>query len=210
MSMRCGCSNPGVIGCTCVLIDSDCIDVDGNGEVGSEYTLSPILSLDANQLLTCESDGLRALVTDVTISRKVFKSQMTIPNNAQTAITFEVSRWASSNPLLWDSVINPSRLTVPTGGEGKYLFVGMFQIGGAGSFQGAASIYRNGALLKARRAVPVLTNFSQNLVIASIIQMEDGDYAELKAFQNSGSIQTAFSASFSGCRLAPLSPDLGP
>jgi hypothetical protein len=90
---------------------------------------------------------------------------------------------------------------VPTGGDGKYLFVGLYQMGGTGTFLGRASIRANGTDYKSERGVPILTSLSQHIMVAAIVNLVATNYMELVAFQDSGSPQSVFGARFVGCRL---------
>ena len=55
---RCGCEGAG--GCQCFLSGSACLAVTGAGSSASPYVLTPVISADVDNDLSCRADGLFA------------------------------------------------------------------------------------------------------------------------------------------------------
>lgn len=106
-----------------------------------------------------------------------------IPNTTDTAITFSGTH--HNQGAVWD-VANPTRLTVPVGGAGIWLFVGnMTLAGSAGGSMRQLFIRGNGSVLLAlQTANPNAVTGQVNLsLITSVL---DTEYVELVVYQNSG------------------------
>jgi hypothetical protein len=110
MTARCACDNPGIIGCTCQLVDSDCFDISGVGESGSPYAASPILSSATGQLFSCSSAGLLASLPDLKQSARVRRTtDQSIPNDVETALAFDSEVYDDLG--MHDIAVNTTRLT---------------------------------------------------------------------------------------------------
>lgn len=107
-----------------------------------------------------------------------------IPNAAWTAVPFTTERWDTAN--LHDNVTNPSRITIPVGGDGKYLFEASVDYANNNTGQRSAALYKNGAFfgyfgygVSPAQGEIILTS----TIIADAVA---GDYFELAVYQTSG------------------------
>ena len=124
------------------------------------------------------------------IGARVFNNaNISIPNAAWTALTFNSERWDTDN--IHSTVINTGRLTCVT--KGKYLIIGN------GAFDGSAGgTYRSGAIRmtplgQAQVIVatsgayePTTTDADFGVNVSTIIDMSVGDFVEFYIIQNSG------------------------
>lgn len=88
---------------------------------------------------------------------------------------------------------NTSRITIPSGKGGKYIFIAHIQSGvyASGAGYTATRIYKNGASVSAM-SVPNILNFNTDVMHIYIADAAVGDYFELFAFQNTGNTQTIY------------------
>jgi len=86
-----------------------------------------------------------------------------------------------------DTVVNPTRITVPPDGGGQYHVHGKtrFEASGAGTQYGLF-IYLNGALLKAMLTATTNPALADYAIYSDAFNIVPGDYFELAAYQDSG------------------------
>lgn len=113
-------------------------------------------------------------------------------NSAAVAITT-----GSNNALSFDSedydvggfhslTVNPSRLTIPAGGDGFYMFVGGTTFAATGVGGGALSLQKNGTTAFATQSFFTITSNAAIFQVVGFAPLVASDYVELMAFQNSG------------------------
>lgn len=117
---------------------------------------------------------------------KAYTSSATtsITNNTETAVSFDSEVFDVG--ALHDPSSNPSRFTVPTGGDGLYVVIGQARWTGNGTGIRSARIYKNGTSLQAQNDAASGTTDFTRLEVAALINLVAGDYVELKVLQTSG------------------------
>lgn len=198
MTDRCGCSNPGVLGCLCSLIDTECINVSGAGTVASPYTLAPDFDPDADNLLTCGASGLLAEFTDVLPQCDAGNGTATLTTNVEAAISFTAEVY-DTDTMHSDSV-NPSRITATTAG---IYIVTAFCSFLAADPDGARrlTIRQDGANRRVEKAQA--DTFWSGLTLCTIVHLAATNYVEVLAFQDTGG-DVFVGAGFKATMLAPL------
>lgn len=188
MSNRCGCSDPGVIGCGCDLVDSDCMNVSGAGTSASPYTVAPIVSGVTGQLLSCGADGLLASKADVRPNVRVReRDQIALANATETTHPFDTERWDAAVGM--HSGGADSRITITD--PGIYFFFANIWFGQpnlVGDVNGGiryARLRKNGTDYIATRAIPGAYGGS-GINVATAVRMSATDYMEVRVYQSSG------------------------
>lgn len=204
--MRCPtCGGIEASGSNCFIEDTECISHAGDGNEGSEFELSPTLSLDANQLLTCTNDGLYAqlptLLTDPPTVQAFRTSIQSIPNNTLTALTFNVEFW--DNDTMHSTAALTNRITFTTAGKYLVTFLGSWhpQSGNTGTETVRMIQMRKGGTdilaMDTRGAINdgFGTFIGQNLIVEE--EFSAADYVEVLVQQNTGAALQYASESFS-------------
>lgn len=130
--------------CQCSLASSDCITVDGSGNL-NPLTFSPRRDPDTDNILTCEADGLLVqLPSYIAVPPRAVayhNANQSIANDTLTVVSLN-SEYTDTPGGMHDTVTNNSRLTIVTAGIYILNFVGAF----AGNITGdrAAYIRKNG------------------------------------------------------------------
>jgi len=118
----------------------------------------------------------RAVVTNNTQS---------IPNAAFTALTFATEE-DNVGPL-HSTVTNPSRLTVPTGGDGTYLVTASLDWASSAAGNGRIARLRKNATTEIQRqSMGPTTAFLPAHVLVAQLKLVATDFLEFEAFQDSG------------------------
>lgn len=144
-------------------------------------------------------------------ARVTNSGNISIPNNLNTALTFDTSRFSSGE---WDSTTNPSRITC--------LVDGIYNISASVTFAANASGTRKLAIRKngsneIASSAPVGTSTSAgtastvDLVASTTAKLVAGDYVEMTVLQTSGGDLNVLqsdqkSPEFSAVRLSSLTP----
>jgi hypothetical protein len=124
--------------------------------------------------------------------RKNAAGNQTIASATHVAVTMDFEDF--DDAAFHDTGANTSRLTIPTGGAGRY------EIGGQVEFAWAtagtpyqATIWLNGVGTGTRLGQNTVTSSTVNTisprlqVVSGLVVLADGDYVELSAWQQSGS-----------------------
>jgi hypothetical protein len=101
-----------------------------------------------------------------------------------TALTFNSERF--DNAGMHSTVSNTSRITVPAGGAGQYLFGGSVAFAGNATGQRVIEIMVNGTTLITRKTALGLSADECGMETVTMYPMAVGDYVELRVYQNSG------------------------
>lgn len=108
-----------------------------------------------------------------------------LPNAADTVLTFNTERYDVG--ALHDPAINPTRLTVPIGGDGLYLVQATYVIAAA-SGDIRSFLRKNGATeLEGTGQRGILNaGFQTTWPMSTLVVLAAGDYVEAIAYQSSG------------------------
>lgn len=114
-----------------------------------------------------------------------------ISSSTQTTITWQTSN--HNYRAMWNSGVNPSRLTVPSGMGGLYRVTINLEYeansdGATGTRQ--AALLKNGAIIGRQTSLGNGTGVATRVEYTREIAMAGGDYFEAAAFQNCGSTLT--------------------
>lgn len=121
-----------------------------------------------------------------TMRAKAYLSAATtsVPNATETTVSFDTEVYDVGN--LHDVLTNPSRFTVPTGGDGLYLVIG--QIAWAADADGIRStrLYKNGTSLEGQQDVAAGTVALSRTQVLAVVSLLAAEYVEMKAYHTAG------------------------
>jgi phage-related tail fiber protein len=145
-----------------------------NGDQGWVLTTNDPINLGVTALVFAQMSGGGGASINVSAYRA---TNQTLTHNTEAAISlsnvdFDAnSMWAGGNP---------TRLTVPTGGDGAYLVHGAIKLGAG--FQGTAHlrIYKNGSLISEETSQGVDDAAAEYHHLNMILALVAGDYVEMK------------------------------
>lgn len=146
------------------------------------------LALVTGGVAALDIDAVQQINSATQFRCRVDKSgAQSIADATVTAVTFGAATEAFDVGAMHDESSNTSRITVPTGGDGIYLF------GGGGQFAANATGIRllyfrkNGSDINGINAgSPGSASGVQAVGTAGMVSMAAGDYLELTVFQTSG------------------------
>lgn len=106
-----------------------------------------------------------------------------VNDSALTPIALDAEEFDTD--AMHDTGVNPSRITVPAGGAGKYLATA--RLAWAGNITGlrAVALYINGVLHTGNYVNPVGL-FSTIVAVSKVLNLSVGDYVEMYGYQTSG------------------------
>lgn len=109
-----------------------------------------------------------------------------IPDDTDTVVDFGVEQFDSDG--FHESVVNPSRLTIPAGLTGKYLVIAKLEFNTDGTGVRVLQLLKNGSTTgTARDEVAAPSGTREALLsIQQILSLEEGDYIQVRVYQNSG------------------------
>lgn len=197
--MRCPeCGAIAPTGCLCNVEDGTCFEWLGNGSEDEPYVLWPVLDVDADQLLECESDGLLALlplvISHPPVCRAFHSSNISIANNTLTAVNLDSEEYDTDT--MHSTSSNNSRITFTTAGTYTVTFNCMWNKTVAGLGDREAFIRVNGSSYIAHDSK---RQGGADLFIGhSVVAQDDfgaGDYVEGVVRQTTGTNLLLLSAS---------------
>lgn len=111
---------------------------------------------------------------------------ISLTNNTVTALTFDTETWDVGG--MHSTSSNTSRITIPTGGAGLYLFAGCVQFASNATGFRELKITLNGGGSTAISATRVnaINGSTTRMECTALYKAQAGDYFELTAYQNSG------------------------
>lgn len=140
------------------------IDVDAGG-----------VNIDAGQFTSASQFGARAYQSVA----------QPIANVTLVGITF--TNEVFDRGACHDNGVNPTRMTVPAGGDGLWMYVGQIGFTAAAGGVRMALLYKNGLTPMARFLIPSAGVGDHTIVqVAAVDSMVAGDYVELVGYQSSG------------------------
>lgn len=135
---------------------------------------------------------------------RLYKSSgQTVSDATNTALTFDTESYDTNS--YHDNSTNNTRITIPSGKGGYYLFVCKWSVNESPTGYRQVDLRKNGSSVD--RTSIRGTSSGQNFVTLSTVQSASvGDYFEFYAYQNaaenlgaeSGTLQTVFSAAYLG------------
>jgi hypothetical protein len=171
-------------------------DTSGNGvavDPNSTETVDTLASITLyaqNDYVTLESDDAnwQIIAKRVTIRGRAFRNTSTQSISASTLTKVQLNGESFDVGGTFDSATN-YRMTVPTGGDGDYIFSGTVYISSAGA-RSAVYLRKNGAdYASAWLTPPASGDVAPN--VTEVIPMVAGDYIELYAWEEGGTTTIA-------------------
>ena len=128
---------------------------------------------------------------------RVYNSaSISIANNTPTVLTMDSESWDSGG--MHSTSVNTSRLTVPSGGGGKYVIGGGVNFPANATGTRWAAILLNGTTVLAKVETPGNASIDANLNPSTVYVLNATDYVELYVYQSSGgNLNAARQASWS-------------
>lgn len=189
MPARCDhCGTVIIETCECALCDSDCISVDGKGDVTRPFTFAPIFDPDPDNIAQCDySAGFGAyLPTWVTNPDRcsVYASgNQSNPDNTDLAMAFNSEYYDTAS--MHDTVTDNDLVIIQTPG----IYLVEFRCAFAANVTGdrKAAIYRNGVQQIGHAAKdPPTAAFEAGLNITIQEEFEASDTIRVRTRQDSG------------------------
>lgn len=189
-----GISGGGTSGAVTITNDmATTIDAKGDLIAGTGADAYARLAVGTNgQVLTADSTtatGLKwasASSTPTFVGCSIYRSSnLNVSNNTNTTVNFDSESFDTDG--FHSTSTNTSRITIPSGKAGKYLFNCTTVFEGAGTGHRQGNLYKNGTLLKVLAQFATITTGSPAGSGSTIVDAAVGDYFELVVFQNQGS-----------------------
>lgn len=111
-------------------------------------------------------------------------SNQTINDATATAVSLAAESYDIGT--MHDNSTNPTRITIPSGTSGSYLFKGQVQFAANATGRREVYIYKNGSLIATNQVPSASAGFDTTVEISTQDNASAGDYYELYAYQNRG------------------------
>lgn len=185
----------------------------GDLVVGSATNDASVLAVgSANQVLTVDSSTSTGLKWAAPASGSTFAgcslqktSTQSIANTTYVTLTFDSENYDSNS--YHDNVTNNTRITIPSGKAGKYLFSGIIDWDSNATGMRTVVLYKNGVEVNTiTRGAGLAGGELTKLPYSYVADAAISDYFELQVYQSSGgslnirsgSSGTTFQASYLG------------
>lgn len=117
-------------------------------------------------------------------AKAVRVSVQSLASAVLTTVVFEGETFDTGN--YYDPLSNQSRMTVPE--NGLYLITGQLYFPTNGNGARRAQLRRNGINVEGEFQVPAVASSPTIIQISDILNLSQGNYVEIRAYQDSGSI----------------------
>ena len=188
-----GISGGGTSG-TVTITNSMATAIDAKGDLiaGTGADAFDRLAVGTNgQVLTADSTVATGLKWATASSTPTFvgisgvkSTSQSIANNTETAVTFDTEDFDTNG--FHDNATNNSRITIPSGYAGKYLFTYMVTFVSNSTGIRYLGIRKNGTVVKYPAENSAIATDSTPLSFSVILNLAVGDYVDIVAYQNSG------------------------
>lgn len=133
------------------------------------------LGITANQFINSPTQPNASVRTSASAQSLVTGTWTTVNFNAED---FDIGS-------MHDNAVNNSRFTIPTGGDGLYLIIGMVTFDANATGQRAIAIAKNGS--RVMQILHATTSTGQTAIqVVNLLSLVAADFIELHAFQGSG------------------------
>lgn len=130
---------------------------------------------------------------------KLTKSaQQTVNNTTETAITWNQEEFDTDG--FHDNSTNPSRITIPSGKAGKYLFVAANIWTTNSTGQRNAYLKKNGNTINSYFYFPAMAAGATAFIATNLITLAEGDYIELFGYHSAGTTINFDSDGYFACQ----------
>lgn len=151
----------------------------------SPFTATAGTAWKAADWNTYGRDNLKWLATDSPACRAYSSVNVSIPNASPTAVALNSNRY--DNATMHSTASNTSRITIPTGGGGKYLIgAGANWALSAGGTQRQVRILQNGTTYVAWQTSPPSASHGSEATVTTSYALAAADYVETYVNQDSG------------------------
>mgnify|MGYP006345118481 CR=1 FL=1 len=134
-------------------------------------------------------------------ARLTHSTTQSLTDGALTAVAFDGE--ATDSAALHDTSTNNSRITIPTGEGGWWLFTGVVEFAANATGQRKLQFRTDGSANFGGMAVDAAASGVTQLAISFMLALTAGQYAELMASQNSGgALNLTTGVHFSAIRIA--------
>lgn len=184
----------------------------GDLVVGSATNDADILAVgSANQVLTVDSSTATGLKWAAPSSGSTFAgvsltrtTSLSLATATATRVGFDSENFDTNG--YHSNTTNNTRITIPSGKAGYYLFTGNLAIGQSATAMRSVQVVKNNTSYYAYVYTPGVSGADIAFCYNAVIYGAEGDYFEMEAYQNSGSTLTlrasvgelAFNATYLG------------
>lgn len=168
-------------------VASDTIwDAAGDLAVGTGADTAARLAVGAAFKKLQVNSGATALEWVGAIGARAYlaTSAQSISNSTHTALQFNAESFDSNT--LHDNSTNNTRLTIPTGMTGKWMFAGGAEFAANATGQRQITLKKNGTTFLTQSIQVATSAFDQEVLVIDVLSMTAADYMELHAYQTSG------------------------
>lgn len=182
-----GCQCDDIVTCACLVEDSDCIAIAGTGASGDPFIATPVLDVDADNILECNPSGLGAFLPSYLTNPPAVLAttpiSQPVANSVTTILFFDRERFDTDS--MHSQTVNTSRITIQT--AGVYVISGWAVWSGNASGERRMNIKLNATNNIAQDERVTLQSDAFSHPFQSIWKFGVGDYFEIEVHQNSGS-----------------------